>query len=305
MAEAKISPVQMQKVHAMREEIWKIDQELRQERVSLDLSIKEFYLHKMRVIPNYPAIQTPDNPAELQDPSKLIVPTPPETPVEVSDAIELSRKLNALKKNFCNQRNLMINAFSRTAQLLSPKQQALLLLKLQIQTRFNSGNMDLLKNVWESVTSSEAPVSTLLSMLPDKDGNIAPNTTLPSTTTFGAVPMIHHSPPPPPHHSHHMSHHSLSPSLSIPNSNGSPLSPSLSGFNNGNSSAHHVASVRSATGLIPSASGSGSHFSPNLPYSSPLAPSISQHMGSPQLGGNSPPLMNNMKPTTFHNFSPQ
>lgn len=92
---------------------------------------------------------------EIQDPAKLAVTSPAETPVEVSgifhnniicyyyyhfiiiilinkDAIELSRKLNALKKNFCTQRSLMINAFSRTTQLLSPKQQALLLLKLRI-----------------------------------------------------------------------------------------------------------------------------------------------------------------------------
>lgn len=48
------------------------------------------------------------------------------------DAIELSRKLNSLKKNFCAQRNLMINAFSRLGQVLNPRQQALLLLKLRI-----------------------------------------------------------------------------------------------------------------------------------------------------------------------------
>lgn len=197
MVEAKISPSQMQKIHLMREELWKIDQELRQERVSLDASIKEFYLHKMRVIPNYPAVQEP------------LVPTPEagkesgvpssDSPVDVSDAIELSRKMNLLKKNFVTQRNLMINAFSRLGQLLSPRQQAQLLLKLQIQTRFDSVNMELLKNVWESVTSSEAPMNQLLSMIP---GNKEPSSTgsplttsssspsLPSTTTFGASPPL-------------------------------------------------------------------------------------------------------------------
>lgn len=167
MLEAKITPAQMQKLSRMRNELAKCDQELRQERLTLDSSIKEFYLHKMRVIPSYPALPTHNGvPSETIDPDRA---PQPETPVEVSDAIELSRKLNLLKKNFCTQRNLMINAFSRTSQMLTPRQQALLLVKLQIQTRFNTVNMDLLKNVWESVTSSEAPVSSLLSMMPKAD----------------------------------------------------------------------------------------------------------------------------------------
>lgn len=254
MQEAKISPQQMQKLHSMREEIWKIDQELRQERVSLDSSIKEFYLHKMRVIPNYPAIQ-PDA-LEIIDPSKIT--TPGETPVEVSDAVELSRKLNALKKNFCTQRNLMINAFSRTGQLLSPKQQALLLLKLQIQTRFNSGNMDLLKNVWESVTSSEAPVSTLLSMIPgEKEGSPVPNT----TTTFNTLPISSISPIP----------SSLSSLSSI--SNLSSLS-SLSSIPPSLSQSPMLASVRSATGVLPLASATNP-LSSSLSSFSSLSPPLS------------------------------
>eukprot|EP00026_Physarum_polycephalum_P006245 Phypoly_transcript_06287.p1 GENE.Phypoly_transcript_06287~~Phypoly_transcript_06287.p1 ORF type:complete len:497 (+),score=120.82 Phypoly_transcript_06287:114-1604(+) len=185
MLEAKITPAQMQKLSRMRNELAKCDQELRQERLSLDSSIKEFYLHKMRVIPSYPAFPSSNAPSEAPDPGRAGS-GQPEPPVEVSDAIELSRKLNLLKKNFCTQRNLMINAFSRTSQMLTPRQQALLLVKLQIQTRFNTVNMDLLKNVWESVTSSEAPVASLLSMMP-KDKEVPTTTTSPAlSSSYGA-----------------------------------------------------------------------------------------------------------------------
>jgi len=228
--EAKINREQRHKLKQMREELWKIDHDLRQERISLDKSIKEFYLHKLRVIPNYPVfrpdqtqppslhstpkstnnspnhsdpnttqssdytstsasasasssppfeINTTSRPAPLQDNSNI----------DVSDIIELSRKLNALKKNFCAQRNLMLNAFARLGQLLTPRQQAMLLVRIHIHTRFDGSNMELLKNVWQSVTSSEAPsVLSLLSMLPNGQqpsllglpGLSPPTTTIPA-----------------------------------------------------------------------------------------------------------------------------
>lgn len=159
----------------------------------LDKSIKEFYLHKMRVIPNYPVFRPETTLPPMRDqnsPSNSPLPdaaaalsSQDNNNVDVSDIIELSRKLNALKKNFCTQRNLMLNAFARLGQLLTPRQQAMLLVRIRIQqhlccgtlfdssqdihTRFDGNNMELLKNVWQSVTNSESPsVLSLLSMIP-------------------------------------------------------------------------------------------------------------------------------------------
>jgi len=98
--------------------------------------------------------------------------------VDVSDVIEMSRKLNALKKNFCAQRNLVINAFARLSQILTPRQQAMILVRAQIKTKFDISSMELLKNVWQSVTSNEAPsVFSLLSMLPNQPGLKLPSLT--------------------------------------------------------------------------------------------------------------------------------
>jgi hypothetical protein len=179
ITEAKVTREQRHKLKQMREELWKIDHDLRQERTLLDKSIKEFYLHKMRVIPNYPVFRpdqalpsirdqstAPTTASTLPDAAALSS-QPDNNNVDVSDIIELSRKLNALKKNFCTQRNLMLNAFARLSQLLSPRQQAMLLVRIHIHTRFDGSNMELLKNVWQSVTNSESPsVLSLLSMIP-------------------------------------------------------------------------------------------------------------------------------------------
>lgn len=154
--EAQISRDQRQKLKQIREDLWKIgmcfimfllsqvnlhsDHDLRQERGQLDKSIKEFYLHKLRVIPNYPVfrpdqVQSPSMSSSL--PSSSTIPDATPLPadnnnIDVSDIIELSRKLNTLKKNFCTTRNLMLNAFARLSQILSPRQQAMLLVRIRI-----------------------------------------------------------------------------------------------------------------------------------------------------------------------------
>jgi hypothetical protein len=145
ISEAKVTREQRHKLKQMREELWKIDHDLRQERTILDKSIKEFYLHKMRVIPNYPVFRPDQALAPVRDQSAnsstqptstlpdVTAPAQPDNNnVDVSDIIELSRKLNTLKKNFCTQRNLMLNAFARLSQLLSPRQQAMLLVRIRI-----------------------------------------------------------------------------------------------------------------------------------------------------------------------------
>jgi hypothetical protein len=166
IGEAKVTLDQSRQLNQIKKEMWNIDQELKQERVILDKSIKEFFLQKMRVIPNYPPFRgstSDDNSNNTLSTSS----TQDNQNLDVSDIIELSRKLNSLKKNFCTQRNLMINAFSRLGQILTPRQQAMLLVRINISTRFDGSNLELLKSVWQSVTSSETPsVLSLLSMLP-------------------------------------------------------------------------------------------------------------------------------------------
>ncbi|KAM9975380.1 hypothetical protein ACTFIW_010408 [Dictyostelium discoideum] len=75
--------------------------------------------------------------------------------IDISEILEFTRKLEALKKNFVKQRTLMEDTHSALSSILTPKQEAMLLVRVHSSTRYDFANMEMLKNVWGSVIAKD------------------------------------------------------------------------------------------------------------------------------------------------------
>ncbi|EGG16564.1 putative basic-leucine zipper transcription factor [Cavenderia fasciculata] len=73
-----------------------------------------------------------------------------------NEILEFTRKLESLKKNFVKQRTLMEDTHSALSSILTPKQEAMLLVRVHASSRYDFANMEMLKNVWGSVVSKDA-----------------------------------------------------------------------------------------------------------------------------------------------------
>nr|BAP16680.1 putative basic-leucine zipper (bZIP) transcription factor [Acytostelium subglobosum] len=156
MQEAQITEEQAQAIKPLRSNHWKADIELRNERERLDRSIKEFYLSKVMVFPTNErlnksfAANLSITDAPMPQPiNNTIADT---NAVDISEILEFTRKLEHLKKNFVKQRTLMEDTHAALSAILTPRQEAMLLVRVHYSTRYDFANMEMLKNVWGSVS---------------------------------------------------------------------------------------------------------------------------------------------------------
>ncbi|EGC37008.1 hypothetical protein DICPUDRAFT_91709 [Dictyostelium purpureum] len=195
ISEAQITEEQAKAIKTLRSNHWKADIELRNEREKLDRSIKEFYLNRVMVFPTNERLNrsfatnlslndgpTP-NPVSVRpspglallnsvqngnnaDDSNIAVNgtisvcndlgySPINANIDISEILEFTRKLEALKKNFVKQRTLMEDTHSALSSILTPKQEAMLLVRVHSSTRYDFANMEMLKNVWGSVIAKD------------------------------------------------------------------------------------------------------------------------------------------------------
>jgi len=148
--EAKITEGQWNSLKLLREKHWQNDLETRKERRLLDQFIKDFLQRNILTMPSNEHIVK-----HLSDPFPL---SPPHSDsvigvgeADIAEIIEFTRKLEALKRNFVAQRTLIAQAHVQMNKILSPRQEAMLLVRMYDNTRYDTCNMEMLKNVWNSV----------------------------------------------------------------------------------------------------------------------------------------------------------
>eukprot|EP01133_Synstelium_polycarpum_P010707 gene10707-12453_t len=157
--EACLTDEQSAKLEALRGEHDRQDNQLRVDREQLDREIKKFYHTKILVLPNSPddlgdaltmgPVQTPSLPYPTANEATPIV----NSPLEISQILDFARKLECLKKNFIRQRNLMMDTLSSLSTILTPKQEAMLLVRVHFNTTYDFAHMELLKDVWTSIVN--------------------------------------------------------------------------------------------------------------------------------------------------------
>jgi len=173
--EANITPAQAEKVAEMKERLWKVDSELRVERSLIDKQIKEFYLKKLKLVPN---LNVGDN-ANFKTSSTL----------DMSEVIEFARQLNTLKKNFIAQRTLVLEIQCQLGKILQPRQHAVLLLKINKSRAFDwPRHVQTLKSAWQLFSDKSQNLNggagtspSLMSLLGNQPLNFPPSQQLPTT----------------------------------------------------------------------------------------------------------------------------
>jgi len=135
LTEAQVSEEQAQSIKELRDRHWRLDAELRQERRALDKVVKDFYLHKLRVLPTFEKI--PD----LAQQS---------TSLDMGEVIEFARQLNFLKKNFIAQRSLMLDVHSHLSKIFTPRQHAMMLIRINAKRSCEwPRHAQTLKSAWQ------------------------------------------------------------------------------------------------------------------------------------------------------------
>ncbi|KAF2076393.1 hypothetical protein CYY_002298 [Polysphondylium violaceum] len=107
--------------------------------------------------------------------------------IDISEILEFTRKLEALKKNFVKQRTLMEDTHSALSSILTPKQEAMLLVRVHSATRYDFANMEMLKNVWGSVVSKDSAFPPPPPPFPNGFNPNSPTTTTTTTTTSNII----------------------------------------------------------------------------------------------------------------------
>ncbi|GAM23217.1 hypothetical protein SAMD00019534_063920 [Acytostelium subglobosum LB1] len=161
-SEANISEEQNVKLEALRQDHDKQEQVLRIEREQLDKEIKNFYYTKILVLPD--TSECCSN-SEFNTPTMsgmaatVTLPQPAEphivnsSPLEISQILDFARKLDMLKKNFICSRNLSSDTISGLSNILTPRQEAMLLVRIHLNTTYDFAHMELLKDVWTNIAN--------------------------------------------------------------------------------------------------------------------------------------------------------
>lgn len=135
--EARMTEEQARSIRELRERHWKLDTELRVERNALDKSIKDFFLQNLKLIP------------AVKDPKHRFV-SGVGSGLDMGEVIEFARQLNCLKKNFVAQRVLMVDVQSQLNKILTPRQHAILLLRVNASRTFDwPRHVQTLRSAWQ------------------------------------------------------------------------------------------------------------------------------------------------------------
>eukprot|EP01113_Clastostelium_recurvatum_P025130 TRINITY_DN3020_c0_g1_i1.p1 TRINITY_DN3020_c0_g1~~TRINITY_DN3020_c0_g1_i1.p1 ORF type:complete len:602 (+),score=224.21 TRINITY_DN3020_c0_g1_i1:154-1959(+) len=154
---ANVSAEQQDKIQALRRNHHCMDALLRQQRVKLDHDIKEFFMHKLSLMPTYPRV---DQDVDLDVPpvaSSNGVLEANKRPVEMADLVNFVRQLDALRKTYTGQYSLLWESHELLGQILLPRQEAILMIRLHKHQRYDVANVEVLRNMWRSLMSAESP----------------------------------------------------------------------------------------------------------------------------------------------------
>eukprot|EP01113_Clastostelium_recurvatum_P010164 TRINITY_DN1499_c0_g1_i1.p1 TRINITY_DN1499_c0_g1~~TRINITY_DN1499_c0_g1_i1.p1 ORF type:complete len:462 (+),score=116.95 TRINITY_DN1499_c0_g1_i1:201-1388(+) len=119
------------------------------ERQQLDRDIKQFYFHTARIA----CALTPGSESESSLEGLSMQPTP----IGYHDMLEFSKKMTLLKNNFVSHRKVILNAHIQIGQQLTPRQQAMLLVRAYAGS-FCQENIETLRKLYKSVNMLEAQV---------------------------------------------------------------------------------------------------------------------------------------------------
>lgn len=144
ISSSTLNPDQICKLQDVINKLCKRDSELRMERGVIDKQIKQFYLHKLMIIP----LMSVQKPSEQLD-SKTI--------------LDFTWLLNRLKTNIITQKSLLLNTQSVIGEILTPRQHASLILKV-CHSRFFEWpyHAQVLRTAWDMV-SHATPDTTVIS----------------------------------------------------------------------------------------------------------------------------------------------
>jgi len=135
--EARMTEEQARSIRELRERHWKLDAEIRVERNALDKLIKDFFLQNLKLIPS------------VRDPKSRFV-SGPGGGLDMGEVIEFARQLNCLKKNFVAQRTLMVDVQTQLNKILTPRQHALLILRINASRTFDwPRHVQTLRSAWQ------------------------------------------------------------------------------------------------------------------------------------------------------------
>jgi len=115
--EAHLTQEQNQLIQAIRDRHWKLDTELREQRVVIDKNIKTLFLQKMKLVPN------------LQDLHSRFISGSNGSKLDMADIVHIAEQLKYLKKNYAAQRLLMFEQHQQFGRVLTLRQHAILLLR--------------------------------------------------------------------------------------------------------------------------------------------------------------------------------
>jgi len=144
--EARVTEEQARSIKELREKHWRLDSELRVERNVLDKSIKDFFLQNLKLLP-----------AGARDIHAKFKSGPGAAGLDMGEVIEFARQLNSLKKNFIAQRNLMMDITTQLNKVLTPRQHAILILRINTSRTFDwPRHVQTLRSAWQLFSEEKA-----------------------------------------------------------------------------------------------------------------------------------------------------
>jgi len=136
--EAQMTDEQIRRVRDVRDRHCMLDAELREQRLAIDQSIKAFYLQNLRLVPN------------LRDVQSRFVSGSTGTKLDMADIVQFAQQLNCLRKNWTAQRVLMVDVQTQLNKILTPRQHALLIIRLAACRTFDwPRHVQTLRSAWQ------------------------------------------------------------------------------------------------------------------------------------------------------------
>eukprot|EP01111_Echinosteliopsis_oligospora_P007508 TRINITY_DN2269_c0_g1_i1.p1 TRINITY_DN2269_c0_g1~~TRINITY_DN2269_c0_g1_i1.p1 ORF type:complete len:435 (-),score=94.23 TRINITY_DN2269_c0_g1_i1:41-1345(-) len=128
--DAKVHDDQRARLSIIRKNFYTNDIAYRNERLTLDKEIKDFFLKRLKIVPTFS--------------------TEPTVPLDMSEVVEFARKLYSLKKNFNNAKAAVMDTQRQMGAVLNPKQHALFLTKVNAQRMFEwPKHVQTIKSAWQ------------------------------------------------------------------------------------------------------------------------------------------------------------
>jgi len=135
--EAYLTPLQKEGLNAVRERYWRLDSELRNERVVIDTNIKTLFLQNLKLLPN------------LRDLHSKFV-SGSASKLDMADVVQIAEQLKCLKKNYMAQSSMNYDLHVQFTRILTPRQQAILLLRFAAVRAFDwPAHVQTLCSAWQ------------------------------------------------------------------------------------------------------------------------------------------------------------